>query len=161
LPNVGLGELLLLFSVFLLWLVDAVPAFVVGRRRGLNHAGAAFIPFVGPDIVILRSINRSGWLCILGLLPWVNLVFYIWLACVVPGEHRRSRWWIVLFLIPFVNLIAFFAYAFTLTPARSRRPARQARALPARPRRPESPAPSVAAADDDPETTPEPHQQSN
>jgi hypothetical protein len=115
-PNVGPGELSLLFLIVLLWLVPSIPAFAIGRRRGLNHAGEAFIPGVGPSIVILRSINRSGWLCLLGLIPWLGLVFFIWLACVVPGDHGRTRWWVVLFLIPLVNFVAFFVYAFTLTP---------------------------------------------
>ena len=82
------------------FVLAAIPAFVVGRRLGVVHSGEAFIPFVGPSIVVLHSIRRSGWLCILGLIPFVSLIFFIWLACVIPGEHRRTRWWILPFLIP-------------------------------------------------------------
>ena len=71
------------------------------------HAGEAFIPVVGPSIVILHSIRRSGWLCVLGLIPYVGLLFFIWLVGVVPGDHGRTKWWIVPFLIPLVNLIIF------------------------------------------------------
>ena len=94
--------------------VAAIPAFVVGQRLGVVHAGEAFIPAVGPLIVILHSIRRSGWLCILGLIPYVGLIFLIWLACVIPGTHGRTRWWILAFLIPGVNIVAFFGYAFSL-----------------------------------------------
>lgn len=116
--NLGASELFLLFPV-LFWIVGSIPAYVVGKRRGLRHAGEAFIPIVGPTIVILRSINRSGWMCIIGLIPLVSLVFDIWLVCVVPGDHGRSRWWILPFLIPVVNWVAFFIYAFTLPVRRS------------------------------------------
>jgi hypothetical protein len=115
--NVGAPELIVLVPLAF-WIVGSIPAYVVGKRRGLRHAGEAFIPIVGPTIVILRSINRSGWLCLLGLIPLVALVFSIWLVCVVPGDHGRSKAWILPFLIPLVNLVAFFVYAFTL-PARN------------------------------------------
>jgi hypothetical protein len=94
--------------------VVAIPAFVVARRTGVAHPGEAFIPIVGSWIAILHSIRRSGWL----LRPWPDpvceLVFYIWLVCVVPGNHGRTRWWILPFLIPFATVIPFWVYAFTL-----------------------------------------------
>jgi hypothetical protein len=97
------------------WIFPAIPAFVIGRRLGLAHPGEAFIPLVGPSIVLLRSIDRSGWMSILGLIPYAGLIFFIWLACVIPGEHGRTKWWILPFLIPLVNFVAFYVYAFTLT----------------------------------------------
>lgn len=104
---------LLLFLV-LPWVIASIPAFVVGRRLGVVHAGEAFIPLVGPSIVLLHSIRRSGWLCLLGVIPYVGLIFFIWLACVIPGEHRRTKWWILPFLIPLVNFFAYYIYAFTM-----------------------------------------------
>jgi hypothetical protein len=98
------------------WILGSIPAYVIGERLGVVHAGEAFIPVVGPYIVLLHSIKRSGWLCILGLIPIVSLFFYLWLICVIPGEHGRTRWWILAFLIPLVNVIAYYAYAFTLDP---------------------------------------------
>lgn len=96
------------------------PAFIIARRLDVAHPGEAFLPFVGANIVLLHSIRRSGWLCLIGLIPYVGIVFYIWLACVVPGAHGRSKWWILPFLIPGINLIAFYAYAFTLPQAPNR-----------------------------------------
>ena len=72
---------------------------------------------VGPSIVLLHSIRRSGWLCLLGLIPFASLVFFIWLACVIPVDHGRSRWWILALLIPGVNVVAFYVYAFSLEPS--------------------------------------------
>ena len=105
--------LLVLFVVVL-----GVPAYVVGRRRGVSNPGLAFVPFIGPTLVILWSIGRSGWLCLLGLVPLVALVFDIWLAFVVPAEHGRTRWWALAFLIPLVQVASFYVYAFTLQEAR-------------------------------------------
>jgi hypothetical protein len=56
------------------------------------------------------------------LIPYLGLIFLIWLACVVPGAHGRTRWWILPFLIPGVNIVAFFAYAFSLPSSAVSRP---------------------------------------
>ena len=115
------AHVIVVFMPIGLSILVAIPAFVVGQRLGVIHAGEAFIPAVGPLIVILHSIRRSGWLCVLGLIPYLGLIFLIWLGCVVPGTHGRTRWWILAFLIPGVNIVAFFAYAFTLpSPSASR-----------------------------------------
>jgi hypothetical protein len=115
-------NLILLWPI-IAWLLGAIPAFVIGQRLGVVHPGEAFIPIVGPYIVLLHSIKRSGWLCILGLIPFVSLFFYIWLICVIPVDHGRTKWWILAFLIPLVNVVAYYAYAFTLDPyARPGRP---------------------------------------
>jgi hypothetical protein len=64
----------------------------------------------------LSDHHLLGWLCVLGVIPYVNFVLYIWLVCVVPGAHGRTKWWKLPFLIPFANVIAFWVYAFTLQP---------------------------------------------
>ncbi|HUZ14811.1 MAG TPA: hypothetical protein VMU72_01370 [Gaiellaceae bacterium] len=107
---------LLLFFPIAVWIVGSIPAYVVGSRLGVVHPGEAFIPVVGPYIVLLHSVKRSGWLCILGLIPLLSFVFYLWLILVIPTEHRRTAWWTLAFLIPGVNVVAYFAYAFTLDP---------------------------------------------
>jgi hypothetical protein len=101
------------YLVFLLALFP-VPAFIVAQRRGVPSPGLAFIPFVGPWIVILRSIGTSAWLAIGALVPLANLVLAIWAAFTVPVRHGMSRWWTLPFLIPFVNYVAFWIYAVTL-----------------------------------------------
>jgi hypothetical protein len=110
------GYSLILLWPIIGWLLGSIPAFVIGQRLGVIHPGEAFIPIVGPYIVLLHSIKRSGWLCILGLIPFVSFFFYIWLICVIPVDHGRTRWWILAFLIPLVNVIAYYVYAFTLEP---------------------------------------------
>jgi hypothetical protein len=98
------------------WILGSIPAFVIGQRLGVAHPGEPFIPIVGPYIVLLRSIRRSGWMCVLGLIPLVSLIFSIWLVFVIPRDHGRTGWWTLAFLIPLLNVIAYYAYAFTLDP---------------------------------------------
>ena len=93
----------------------ATPAFVIGRRRGLQNPWAAFIPFVGIWIVLFESIGRSGWFAALVFIPTVGpFAVLIWTAVQVPAHHGRSRWWTLPFIIPGVNLVGYWFYAFTL-----------------------------------------------
>jgi hypothetical protein len=101
-------------AVLLIYGAVTVPAFIVGRRKDVSHPWIAFIPFVGAWIVILWSIERSGWLVLLGYIPVVSIVFVIWAAFTVPSQHGRTRWWALPFLLPGINLVAFWVYAFTL-----------------------------------------------
>jgi hypothetical protein len=107
-----------LIGVIIFWLVfwvaASVPAYAVAKRRGVPAAGVAFVPIFGPWIVILQSTGRSGWMCLINLIPIAGLVFAIWAAFIVPSSHGRTRWWAAPFMIPGVNYIAFWIYAFTL-----------------------------------------------
>lgn len=98
--------LLVLFFVIL-----SIPSYVIGRRRDVADAWVAFIPFVGATIVLLWSIDRSGWMCLLGVVPLVNIVFSVWLLFSVPSHHGRTLWWGAAFFVP---LVGMYAYAFTL-----------------------------------------------
>ena len=100
-----------LFLLVLFFVVVSVPSYVIGKRRGLQNPGVAFVPFVGATIVLLWSIDRSGWMCLIALIPLVNVVFTLWLFFSVPAHHGRTRWWGLAFLVP---LIGMYWYAFTL-----------------------------------------------
>lgn len=100
-------------------IIPGIPAFIVGQRRGVESPGLAFVPFIGAVLVILWSIGRSGWMCLLQLIPLANFVFLIWLAFVVPQTHKRSGWWTLAFVIPLANIVAFYWYALTLEPETS------------------------------------------
>ena len=111
--NVGPWEIIVLLFFFL---GLSLPAYVVAKRRGVRAPGVAFVPFVGPWIVILWSIERSGWMFLLTLIPLVGLIFAIWAAFTIPSEHERTKWWALPFLIPGANFAAFWVYAFTMRP---------------------------------------------
>jgi uncharacterized membrane protein YhaH (DUF805 family) len=99
------------------WVVSSVPVFILGQRRRVDNAGVAFVPFIGPTIVMLWSIGRSGWLSLLAIVPLVNIVFSIWLLVTMPHEHGRTRWWALALIVP---LIGMLWYALTLDDARGR-----------------------------------------
>jgi len=101
-----------LIYIVLAIVIPGIPSYVIGQRRGVESPGLAFVPAVGPVLVLLWSTGRSGWLCVLGLIPLVNIVFWIWLAIIVPQSHGRSGWWSVGLI--FLSFIVIWFYAFTL-----------------------------------------------
>jgi hypothetical protein len=106
-------------ALLLLELALGVPAFVVGRRRGISLAWVAFIPIVGPWITVLRSIGSSAWLTVLTLVPLVDIFFGLWAAFTIPGRHGRNTAWGIWFILPVLNVIGFWAYAFTMPDERA------------------------------------------
>jgi Family of unknown function (DUF5684) len=105
--------ILVIFAVVYCALV--FPVYVIGRRRGLKNPWAAFIPLLGPWIVLFEAIGRSGWFSLLAFIPNVGaLILLIWTAVELPSKHDRTRWWTLPFVLPGVNLIAYWFYAFTL-----------------------------------------------
>lgn len=93
------------------YVVLAIPAYILAQRRNLEQPWVAFVPFFGATIVMLWSIDRSGWLSLLGVVPLVNIIFSIWLLVTMPAEHGRTRWWALALLVPLVGLLW---YALTL-----------------------------------------------
>jgi hypothetical protein len=112
---VTVGERIVVIVVFLtiVVVVGAVPAYVIGLRRQVRSPGVAFIPYFGATIVFLRSMDITGWAALFVVVPFVNLIFIIWLFFSMPNRHRRTRLWgFPLLLLPIVGL---YIYAFTLS----------------------------------------------
>ena len=105
-----------LVALFVLVVLFGIPCYVIAQRRNLQYAWVAFVPLLGPTIILLWSIDRSGWMCLLGLVPLVSIGYVIWLLFTVPAHHGRTRWWGLALLVP---LIGLFAYAFTLPKPRT------------------------------------------
>lgn len=105
----------LLALVVVAFLLLVFPVYVIGKRLGLKNAWAAFIPLLGPWIVLFESIGRTGWLALMVFIPTVGpLVAAIWTAVEMPSRHDRSRWWTLALIVPGFNLVAYWFYAFTL-----------------------------------------------
>ncbi len=112
--GIGLWELLIFLFVFV---AAALPAYIVGVRRGVNDSWLAFIPFVGVWIVLLRSAGTSGWWTAIILVPYLGgLGLFLWLAFTIPKRHERSGWWTVAFIV--VPVISYWVYALTLSDLR-------------------------------------------
>src|SRR3954447_18700999 len=111
--GIGIWELLLLGAFW----AYSIPAYVVASRRDVPQPGLAFIPWVGPFIVLLRAARRSGWLAFLLLLSALGaLILDIMIALNLPRSQGRSGWWTLALMLPVVNIVAYFVYAFTLEP---------------------------------------------
>ena len=100
----------LLVDLAVISVLGGVPAYVIGQRRAVGSPGVAFIPGLGPFIVLLWSIGRSGWLCLTFLIPFVNIAVGIWLLFALPRSHGRTLWWVLGLLVP----LGMYVYAFTL-----------------------------------------------
>lgn len=100
-----------LLVLVILTVLLGTPTYVIGERRGVKNPWAAFIPGIGPALVLLWSIGRSGWLILCSFVPIVNLIFGVWLLFTVPATHRRSSLWGFGLMVPVVGV---WAYAFTL-----------------------------------------------
>jgi hypothetical protein len=128
--NIGPLEVVLFLILVVL---IGIPAFVLGERRGVSSPGWAFVPVVGAWIVVLRSFNRPGGMCLLSLVPIIGVGFAIWVAFVMPSEHGRTKWWALPLLLPLVQIVAFYVYAFTLEDRRAAVPASPPEPLPTLP----------------------------
>src|ERR671935_1527046 len=88
------------------------PVYVIGRRRGLQNPWAAFIPLLGPWIVLFESIGRSGWFSLLVFIPNLGpLAVLLWTGIEAPTRHQRTRWWTPALIVPGVNVLGYWAYA--------------------------------------------------
>jgi hypothetical protein len=108
---VGVTEVLVVAFIVL---IPGIPAYVIGKRRGVRRAWVAFIPLVGFWIVLLQSTNESGWIALVGVVPIVSLALVIWMAIQLPSTHGRSGWWVLALVFPGIHLLGLWFYAFTL-----------------------------------------------
>lgn len=109
----GVTGMILFFGTLLA--IVGVPGYVLAKRRGLRNPIVAFVPFVGLWIVLFESIGRSGWLALLGFIPYLGwLLVPVWTGIELPAHHGRSRWWTAVLAVPFLNLVGYWVYAFTL-----------------------------------------------
>ena len=90
--------------------IVCLPFYLVAKRSGVAHPAIAFIPWVGPWIVMYETIRMSGWLGLLVLVPYVGIVIVsIWTAVEVPKRHERSQWWTAALVVPGVNIFGYWA----------------------------------------------------
>ncbi len=108
--GISVWELLILL---LLVALVSVPAYVIGTRREVDSPWLAFIPYVGPWIVLLRSVGTTAWWTALILVPYLDaFALFVWMAFTIPNRHERSGWWTPAFI--FLPVISYWPYAFTL-----------------------------------------------
>jgi hypothetical protein len=95
-----------LFVLVFFFVVLPLPIYLIGSRRGVSRSWVAFIPFVGSTIVWLWAMDRSGWMTLIALIPFVNIIFAIWLCFAMPPHHGRTGWWgVALLFLPWVGTL--------------------------------------------------------
>lgn len=107
------GSEAVLFTL-VLFLIVCVPAYVMAQRAGLDHPAVAFVPILGPWVVMLKSTGHSGWFSLGVLVPYLGaFVVALWMAFEAPSRHHRSEWWKLALAIPVINVFAYLVYALT------------------------------------------------
>ena len=48
-----------LIILLIAYVIMSIPAYVIGERRGVEDTWVAFVPFIGPTIVVLWSIDAT------------------------------------------------------------------------------------------------------
>lgn len=113
-----MGMLIIFVIVMLCLYVYMGFAFMaIAKRLKLKTPGLAWIPFVGPMIIIFQSSKMPWW-------PWLLLIgwmipFVGWIAeitfCVFSviwswkmfERLKKPGWWAIICLIPIVNLVLY------------------------------------------------------
>jgi hypothetical protein len=104
-----------IFAFVAIYVVLVFPVYVIGRRRNIKNPWVAFVPVLGPWIVLFETIGQSGWYSLIAFVPYLGgLVMLIWTAVELPVRHDRSRWWTLPLIFPGVNIVAYWFYALTL-----------------------------------------------
>ena len=85
--GISVWELLILL---LLVALVSVPAYVIGTRREVDSPWLAFIPYVGPWIVLLRSVGTTAWWTALIFVPYLGAFALFRLAGFRHSEPPRT-----------------------------------------------------------------------
>jgi hypothetical protein len=106
-----------IFMVFFvaLYLYSSFAYMAIGRKARVKRSGLAWIPFLGPLIIIYKASKMHWWpwlLLFLFFIPGVNILANLAFAVVLVIWHwktfeviHKPGWWAILTLIPIVNLV--------------------------------------------------------
>ena len=97
-----------------LYIVEALPVYVIARKSAHEYAWLAFVP-IASFWLLCDMADLETWFLILWLVPYVNLVFLfvIWWRI---AENTNKPGWIGLFMpIPLINLPVGYYLAFVDT----------------------------------------------
>jgi len=105
-----------LASIPILAVLQGIWAYLIAKKRRADRPAVAFVPYFGPFIAILRTIDSTGWASLLIVVPIVNVVWAVLFGLTVPQKHGRTRWWAPCFFLSalFIVPVALIPYALTL-----------------------------------------------
>lgn len=83
----------------------------IAKKTGTPNSWYAYVPILN-IVLMLQIIKRSLWLTLLVFLPFINLIFIIWLWAKIAQVRNRPWWWGILMIINPINLIMIWFMAF-------------------------------------------------
>jgi hypothetical protein len=117
----GLGVGMLAFGLVIgiaLWVFISLAFMKIAKRLGQSMAALAWIPWIGPLIVVYRASGMHWWpwLLIIGFfIPFLNLVAsvvfaifaIIWMWKTMEAIGRPGWWALLIALLPIIPAIGF------------------------------------------------------
>ena len=117
----ALVALFIAFFLFMLILLAATYVYLsfafmhLARKARVSPAGIAWIPVVGPAILLSKSAKMRWWPILLLIGAWIPLIgflfsitftvfFIIWLWKTYEVV-RKPGWWAILWIVPIVGLV--------------------------------------------------------
>lgn len=101
-----------LVALVLLVAVTGTGPYLIASRSGMFDAWVAWIPIIGPQIVLLRAAGLSGFWILAIWIPFVGIGVFIWSSVKLAQTHGRTAWWVVAFV--FLPVIGHLWYGLTL-----------------------------------------------
>lgn len=84
----------------------------IAGKLDVPNGWLAFIP-IANIYLMCKMIGLSGWYLLLGLVPFVNIVFFVYLWWKISERRERPGWYGILMLVPIANLIIPGVLAFS------------------------------------------------
>ena len=101
--GIGAQELFLLFIIFLLGVIPISSYWKLFEKAG-EDGSAAILPFYG-TIIQLRIVEKPWWWLILMFIPYVGLIWYVWMINLFVKKFGKSEIWTIgCIFLPFIFL---------------------------------------------------------
>lgn len=111
----GAFAVVILFLLIGIYIYSSFAYSAIGRKAKVKSPGIAWIPVIGPLIIIYKASRMHWWpwLLIIGFfIPVINIITNIAFTIIMVIWHwktfeaiKRPGWWAILNLIPIVNFI--------------------------------------------------------
>lgn len=94
-----------------LYIIFAIPLYVIGQKTGQDNPWFAFVPILN-IILMLQIADKDLWWILLLLIPCVNVIIMVMVWMAIADAMEKPEWLGVLMLIPVVNIVIPFYLAF-------------------------------------------------
>ena len=99
-----------LFLDMVLYVVYSLPIFIIARKSEHEYAWFAFIPFL--DLWLMCDMaDVEIWWILIFMLPFINVLFYIYLWSRIAENTNKSPLWGILMIVPVVDIAVGFYLA--------------------------------------------------